>query len=108
MVLLVTVSDGPIWNDIVNCQLLGGIISTSEENPAQCQRHSSSQIKIINVGGFESDPSLPVSTNKRVKFLFKVNYLVSEQSASDPTKLIYSYLYSNNDAISNGYQPIFY
>lgn len=36
MVLLITVSDGIVWNNIVNCQLLGGIISTSEENPAQC------------------------------------------------------------------------
>lgn len=29
MVLLVQVSDSLVWNDIVNCQLLGGIISTS-------------------------------------------------------------------------------
>lgn len=29
MVLLITISDGPIWNNILNCQLLGGIISTS-------------------------------------------------------------------------------
>jgi hypothetical protein len=29
MVLLITVSGGPIWNNILNCQLLGGIISTS-------------------------------------------------------------------------------
>ena len=30
MVLLITVSDWIIWNNILSCQLLGGIISTSE------------------------------------------------------------------------------
>lgn len=29
MVLLIQVSNNLVWNDIVNCQLLGGIISTS-------------------------------------------------------------------------------
>lgn len=29
MVLVIVISNSPVWNDIVNCQLLGGIISTS-------------------------------------------------------------------------------
>jgi hypothetical protein len=29
MVLLITISDGAIWNNILSCQLLGGILSTS-------------------------------------------------------------------------------
>jgi hypothetical protein len=39
--------------------------------------------------------------------VFKVDYLNGQAHSSDPTKYTYSYLYANNDAMSNGFQPIF-
>ena len=51
---------------------------------------------------------LDVSKNKRVKFIFKVNYLNGQYSGDDPTKLTYTSLYANYDALSNSYQPVFY
>jgi hypothetical protein len=42
-----------------------------------------------------------------VKFVFKVDYLVGQDYNSDPTKLTYSYLYANFDALSNNFQPVF-
>ena len=39
--------------------------------------------------------------------MFKVDYLNGQAYSSDPTKYTYSYLYANNDAMSNGFQPIF-
>jgi len=39
--------------------------------------------------------------------MFKVDYLNNQSYSADPTKLTYSYLYANYDALSNGYQPIF-
>ena len=59
------------------------------------------------MAGFETNPLLPVASNKRVKFMFKVNYLNGQSYSADPSKLTSSYLYANYDALSNGYQPIF-
>ena len=50
---------------------------------------------------------LPVSSNKRVKLLFKVDNLIQVAYTDAPNRYIYSYLYANKDAYDGTLQPIF-
>ena len=51
--------------------MLGGVVSTSLTKPAYCSlTGNDTKMMIRNVGGFEEDPLLGTSTNKRVKFLY--------------------------------------
>lgn len=65
------------------------------------------KIYFKNVAGFESDPSLGTSTNKRVKFLFKGSSLIDKTTSSFSGFSIKTSLFSNLDAYTNSYQAIF-
>lgn len=81
MVLVFTFSD-QFWTSITSCYVIGGIISTSSTKKADCIPESVTKVYIKYVAGFEEDPSLPTSSNKRVKFLFKGSSLVSSTYAA--------------------------
>jgi hypothetical protein len=106
MLLKITLSNN-YWTSIDQCSLLGGIISTSATQLATCAYASTDTLLISNIAGFEDDPLLDVSTNKRVKLMFRGTALAYLYSGDYPTRYVYSYLYANQDAYNNGYQPIF-
>jgi hypothetical protein len=106
MLLKITLSNN-YWTSIDKCSLLGGIISTSATQLATCTYASTDTLLISNIAGFENDPLLDVSTNKRVKLMFRGTSLAFLSSITYPTRYVYSYLYANMDAYNNGYQPIF-
>ncbi len=95
------------WTSIDKCSVLGGVISTSATQLATCTWASTDTLLISNIAGFETDPLLGVTTNKRVKLMFRGTALTYLYSGDYPTRYAYSYLYANQDSYNNGYQPIF-
>ncbi len=93
------------WTTITSCNLLGGVDSTSATTKAIClPSAATNKIYIKNIGGFETDPLLNTTTNKRIKVMFKGSKLTTLSQTAMTFNMV---LYANYDAYIKGYQGIF-
>lgn len=93
------------WGTVSGCTLLGGIKSTSLTQKATCNVGSNSQFYITNIAGFDLTPDLASSTNNRVKIAFLGGTVSNTGNYAFD---FHAQLFSNIDAYTNVYQPIFY
>lgn len=94
------------WGNLLSCDILGGISSTSINQRAFCVVYSSTNIYIVNVGGFVANPLLSVTTNYRIKVRLVSDGLV--QTLNSNSFNFYFRLFANYDACINGFHPIIY
>lgn len=98
--------DADPWGSISSCSVLGGVISTSINQRAYCNVGSSTNIYIVNVGGFVADPLLALTTAYRIKIKFTSSGLVYTPNNNNFNFFIK--LFANLDAYTNSYQAIIY
>lgn len=104
MVLSMMLSNNP-WDTLLSCSVLGGIVSTSINQPASCS-FTGGVLYIVNIGGFVADPLLAPTTANRVKLKFTTTGLSNSKYCDFFNFLVK--LYANLDAYQNQYQPILY
>ena len=92
------------WGTVSQCDLLGGIISTSLTRQASCNVGSNSIFYITNIAGFNPTPDLASSTNYRVKISFLGG---SVSNTANININFFTQLFANIDAYNSAYQPIF-
>jgi hypothetical protein len=105
MVVSISYAANP-WGALLSCNLLGGVSSTSVNQRAFCNVNSNTNIYIVNVGGFVSDPLLSVTTNYRIKVRLVSDGLT--QTLNSNSFNFYFKLFANYDAYINSYHPIIY
>lgn len=105
MVLSINYQSNP-WGNVVSCDLLGGVSSTSLNQRAYCNVLNNLKFYIVNVGGFITDPLRSVTTYNRIKIRIVSSGLSTTSNNNNFNFAVR--LYANYDSYNQGYQPIFY